>query len=1010
MLETRSNSKTGILNAQAIRFAILCVLAAMSFGSGCTAKKDGSQTQPLSSSKVTQQESLQSIHRAMQETDLQLALERAEQHVLNFPEDPDGLVMAAQATHGVGDVSAAVALLDDAVKIYRRDGNGAEAEKQQIQAAMLLAQSQRFGDAIARLKTILQQSRDADIARHALAQLLNSRGYRFEANELVRELCGRSGATAAELRGLISPTRAFATFSKKPDPNNPTEIRKLGALSAARALFGEGDVLDAIKVLRESDEVAQKEPQAIAFLGQVLIESQQFAEFQKWLANVPADCKRFPAYWMAMGGWALHQNQAKAAVRLFAEAVLREPGDPAANLRFAQATSAVGEKKVATRMEQRNASINLMTQTVAAILRDPDLPPEAYVDLSGALMQAGRPLEALAWRQLLMMRMRAPDSDLEKLHEQRLQWASPDQESQSKLQRALLCGLDLKKYPLPIDGVLDTISTTSLSPTDRKVTPPLEPVFVNQAKALGLDFAFRNAVKPVDKEFRIFEAYGAGLACLDFDLDGNIDLYVGQAAADPPSRGLMPNLLARNQIGKFVDVTVRSATDDRGYATGVTSGDWNQDGFPDLIIGNLFENKLFINQGDGSFRGHEGNQQWQEALYTTALAIADVTGDHLPDIVEINYLDDPSILDPIEYKPDGTPIRLPGPLHFRPAADRVFVSTGDGSMVAQTLGDNNGSAPATGLGLVVTNIDGKPGNEIFVANDLMANHLWFAVQKGQRAAWIDRAGILGAAHGSGGSPMACMGIGVADFDNNGRVDFHITNFEDQWSNHYLQDDRGQFVDLALPCGFGESTRSMLGFGVQALDYDNNGTQDLVVGNGHIEDHTAKGSAFEMPTQLFVAVDGSRYEVVQPKGDADYWSGKHLTRGLAKADLNSDGLVDFVATDLKKPLVAMMNQTKSDYHWLQFVLVGTRSERDAIGATVSLKRDGFVSTHWVQTGDGYMAKNSGTVYIGLGSQGGVQSVLIDWPSGRSQELSVEVDKSWLVIEDQEPFWLRGAIGP
>jgi hypothetical protein len=531
----------------------------------------------------------------------------------------------------------------------------------------------------------------------------------------------------------------------------------------------------------------------------------------------------------------------------------------------------------------------------------------------------------------------------------------------------------------------------------------LTPIFVNVAHSLGIDFTYQNAAQPVRREFRIFQAYGAGIACFDYDCDGSVDLYAGQGASEPPHElGERPNRLLRNLGDRFQGVTEVSNSDDRGYACGITAGDWNQDGFPDLVIGNLQQNRLLINQGDGTFRTQAGDQIWNEPRYSTGLAIADVSGDSLPDIIEVNYLDDPRIFEPIQYKPDGTPVVLPGPLHFQPASDRLFVSLGDGSMRGRTLGSATQSA-ATGLGLLVTDLDASLGNEIFVANDLMANHLWQRKVDGAEPAFQDEAVLRGVAYGAGGMPMACMGIAAADFDENGRIDLHITNFADQWSNQYMQNQEGIFVDLALPLGLDRDSLKMLGFGTQAIDYDNNSTVDLVVGNGHVEDFTAKGTAFEMPTQVF-AWQAGRFQLMKVEGDPGYWERGHLSRALARCDWNRDGRVDFVVGDLQEPLALLENRTESPHHWLQLELVGTQCERDAVGAVVRLNVNGKTTTATVQTGDGYMCKNESVLCFGLADQASVDEVVVTWPDGQSQTFEkVEANQRWLMVQGEPiPF--------
>ena len=939
------------------------------------------------------------------------AHEAIQRHLISNPDDPNALVLAAQTSFAMGNVDRAVELLDEAVPYWPDNEKNLKAR-----AAELLAESSRSSEAITRLEELVNQYPQFDGARRRLAGLLNARGFRFDANEHIRQLCRRGGATAEELRGLIAPSRTFATFAEKPDTDDAEAIEKAGALSVALALFGQGDVRDALTVLQRSDLIKERHPCAVALYGQVLIEAQQFDQFQDWLDGAEEACERYPAYWMTLGGWALHHQQHETAVRMYAEAVLREPGDAAANHRLTQALSAAGQHETAARFRQRSAQINQLTQIIGAVFSDPDAGPEAITQLAALLAEAGRPMEALAWHRLLLAGTNAPDEAIKQLAAEQRKVILAEQQNADHLRSVLLCGLKLDDYP--IDPAWLAESRRKLSDPD---SPPghdtrkaLPPSFVNVAERVGLDFTYLNAPIRVEREFRIFQAYGGGVACLDYDLDGNVDFYLGQAAGEPPEgRGTSPNQLARNLGGSVQNVTEPAGCDDRGYTCGITAGDWNQDGFPDLVIGNMQENSLWINQGDGTFRRHGGDAMWDEPKYTTSLAIADVSGDQLPDIVEINYLDDPSIYDPIQYKPDGKPVVLPGPLHFQPAVDRLFVSLGDGSMRGELLGGKQSSSgagpgekaapPATGLGVLVTNLDDAAGNEVFVANDLMANHLWQRLPGRDDVAWQDFAVVRGVAYGAGGMPLACMGIAAADFDENGRLDLHITNFADQWSNQYMQNESGVFVDLTLPLGLDRDSLKMLGFGTQAIDYDNNSTVDLVVGNGHVEDFSAKGTAFEMPTQVFAWQNG-RFESMPVSGDPDYWNSGHLSRALARCDWNNDGRVDFVVTDLKQPVALLENRTQTPYHWLQLELVGTTCERDAIGAIVEVTTACRTVTAFVQTGDGYMCKNQSMLAFGLGDCDTVEQLTIQWPNGDRQTITgLKADQRWLIVQgDVRPF--------
>ncbi len=268
------------------------------------------------------------------------AHEAIQRYLISKPDDPNALVLAAQTSSELGNVDRAVELLDEAVRYWPDNEMNLKAR-----AAELLAQSSRWNEAIARLNELVNQNPEFDGARRRLAGLLNARGFRFDANEHIRQLCRRGGATAEELRGLIAPSRTFVTFAEKPDIHDSQAIEKAGVLSVALALFGQGDVRDALTVLEHSDLIKERNPCAVAFYGQVLIESQQLDQFQDWLDGAEKACERYPAFWMALGGWALHHQQYETAVRMYAEAVIREPGDAAANNRLTQALSAAGQQR-----------------------------------------------------------------------------------------------------------------------------------------------------------------------------------------------------------------------------------------------------------------------------------------------------------------------------------------------------------------------------------------------------------------------------------------------------------------------------------------------------------------------------------------------------------------------------------------------------------------------------------------------------------------------------------------
>ena len=526
-------------------------------------------------------------------------------------------------------------------------------------------------------------------------------------------------------------------------------------------------------------------------------------------------------------------------------------------------------------------------------------------------------------------------------------------------------------------------------------------VFVNIAADIGLDHSYNIASVKQNSRFMIHQSIGGGVAVIDFDLDGACDLYFAQGGADPPEfLGRQTNQLFRNVDGRLVESTQSSGTTEHRYSLGVTTGDWNQDGFPDLAVSNIGTNSLLINQGDGTFHAEPIDEDDRRTLLSTSIAIADLSGDGLPDIYEENYIDDPDIAAKPVVDEKGV-LQIVAPSDYQPAMDRVVYNVGDGTRrVTDISGDV--SDRRTGLGVVVTNLDSSPGNEVFVGNDVRPNQMWRASESGD---WLDMAPTNGTALGFDGSLTASMGIATGDFDRSGTVDFHVTNFEDSPARLYLNQG-GAFQDHAMLRKLSQDSFSVLGFGTQALDYNNDGFEDLVVTNGHVENMDLPTSPFQQPPQVF-ANFGDHFEIQNYSDASTYFGSKHVGRGLARLDFNRDGKQDFVVTHLGETSALLLNQTETNHHWLQLQLVGVGSERDAIGARVDVFAGDQVWTGWVIAGDGYLCRNEQVVAFGLGEVDRVERVDVTWPDGKMCRYeSVDVDKRWLIVQDQsEAFELE-----
>ena len=258
--------------------------------------------------------------------------------------------------------------------------------------------------------------------------------------------------------------------------------------------------------------------------------------------------------------------------------------------------------------------------------------------------------------------------------------------------------------------------------------------------------------------------------------------------------------------------------------------------------------------------------------------------------------------------------------------------------------------------------------------------------------------LKGTAFSFGGNGTASMGIASGDFDRSGTLDIHITNFQNEPACLFLRRD-DLYEDRAIQFRLGPASQAVLGFGTQAIDYDNNGFLDLVVTNGHIEDYQNMSGPFRQKSQLF-SNRGNCFEEVEVRDPSGYWEDRHLGRALARLDFDQDGRVDYVVTHIDEPSALLRNETPDSGHWVQLKLVGTRSERDAVGAQVTIRSGDQQWSGWITGGDGYLCRNEAVLPFGLGDHASVEEVTVEWPSGQTQTWkSLPVVQRIILIEGQ-----------
>jgi hypothetical protein len=498
------------------------------------------------------------------------------------------------------------------------------------------------------------------------------------------------------------------------------------------------------------------------------------------------------------------------------------------------------------------------------------------------------------------------------------------------------------------------------------------------------------------------ETMGSGCAFFDYDADGWPDVLLVNGMdwpghkRDTRQRSTL-RLYRNNRNGTFTDVTRAAGLDVELYGMGVAVGDYNNDGFADILVTCVGQNRLFRNTGKGTFvdATRTSGLGGRTGFSTSALWF-DFDRDGLLDLFVCNY---------VKWTPehdvfcslDGKNKSYCTPEAYRGDTCWLFRNRGNGTFedVTATCGIFDTSSKSLGVTMIDSDIDGWP--DLFVANDTQPNKLYRNLRNGT---FKDVAVEAGLAFSAEGKARAGMGADSADFDNSGVPGLAITNFDNEMIGLYRPLGRGLFEDVALKSGVGASSRNSLGFGCAFADFDLDGDLDLVVANGHIDEtvRNIRGNVgYAQPPLLFLnqgngtfregAADAGR-EFAQPR----------VGRGLACADFDRDGDVDLLVTTNNGPALLFRNDQSSANRYVRFRLTGTTSNRDAIGATVRIFHGGTSQSRLVKSGSSYLSQSELPVTFGAGARDRLDRVVVSWPNGRTEEFkNVATGKAYECVE-------------
>jgi hypothetical protein len=472
-----------------------------------------------------------------------------------------------------------------------------------------------------------------------------------------------------------------------------------------------------------------------------------------------------------------------------------------------------------------------------------------------------------------------------------------------------------------------------------------------------------------------------GVGLLDFDGDGWLDLYVVQGGPFPPAAAARNDgdRLYRNRgDGTFEELTERAGLKAfaGGYGHGVAVADFDNDGRPDLFVTRWRSYALYHNAGDGRFddvtetAGLAGDRDWP-----TSAAFADLDGDGDLDLYVCHYLRyDPSNPRRCEH-PDSPSKHECNPLDFPSLPDHVFRND-SGRFVDVTVASGFVDPDGRGLGVVAAHLDDDDHIDLYVANDMTANYL-FLSRGGFR---FEEAGATaGAAASAEGGYKAGMGIACGDFDGDLRIDLAVTNYFGESTTFYRNLGAGFFGDHTAVIGMAGPTRRLLGFGLAFLDADNDSRLDVISANGHVLDGRPR-YPWTMPLQLLQSMPGGRVADVSDRAGAPFGP-LHLGRGLAVGDIDNDGRPDAVVVAQNEPLIYLHNETKDAGRSISFALEGTKSNRDGVGARVTIEAGGRRQFAERCGGGSYQSAGDPRLHFGLGSAATVDSVEVRWPSGQ-----------------------------
>ena len=539
-------------------------------------------------------------------------------------------------------------------------------------------------------------------------------------------------------------------------------------------------------------------------------------------------------------------------------------------------------------------------------------------------------------------------------------------------------------------------------PTRARANTPLSSIrFENVLLPSKIKFQLKNSVSP--KRYT-FETMVGGVALFDYNNDGLLDVFFTNGADIPSLEKKDPNywnrLFKNNGDGTFTDVTEKAGVQGSGYSMGVAAGDYDNDGFVDLYITGLNRNQLLHNNGDGTFTdvtakaGVQGMVPNIGKAWSVGAGWFDYNNDGLLDLFVTNYLNY-NISNAKLCAQEGLPAYC-SPVDFLGTPNILYRNNGDGTFTDVSQQSGISKYVGKGMGMAVADYDNDGFMDVFVANDTFENYLFH--NKGD-GTFTNTALAAGVAYNAFGNPIAGMAADFRDIDNDGKPDIFETAMFGEGFPLYKNLGSGQFQEVTAASGLAALTSRSTAWGLGAFDFDNDGWKDLFTTNSDILDNSMRLAhrPYPLPNRVFRNTGKLKFDDVSSGAGASFQaSAPH--RGAAFGDLNNDGKIDVVVNVLNGPPEIWMNRSESHNHWIMLKLVGVKSNRDGLGTKVKITTSQGSQYNETTTAVGYNSASDKRVHFGVGPASTVDSIELTWPSGIKQVMkNVKVDQVLTVTE-------------